>query len=154
MITEKKWSYKNEEEEKLAEHLINLEKKALEKWNKGDTSGYKEFWSKNSFTYFDGMKPKRVDDWETIAEFVKPLEGKLNVVKSEFVDPRVQIGNDMAVLTYQLFSKTSTGLEIDYNCIEVFQKESDGNWKVIHSTWSFIRPMDKDWSPFKNTNVV
>ena len=29
-----------------------------------------------------------------------------------------------------------------YNCIEVYQKETDGIWRVIHSTWSFIRPMD------------
>lgn len=155
MITEvKNWKYSSPEEEKLAEHLIGLEKKALEKWNKGDTSGYKELWSKKSFTYFDGVVSKRVENFETITEFLKKVEGNLNVVKCEFVEPRVQMGTDMAVLTYQLFSKTSSGLDIEYNCIEVFQKESDGEWRVIHSTWSFIRPMDKDWSGFKNKLVV
>ena len=47
----------------------------------------------------------------------------------------------MAVLTYQLFAKTNR-IDMEYNVIEVFQKEDD-NWRVIHSTWSFIRPMDK-----------
>ena len=56
----------------------------------------------------------------------------------------------MAVLTYQLFSKTSL-LDMEYNCIEVFQKEEDGNWRVIHSTWSIIKPMEKN---FKNVKEI
>ena len=63
----------------------------------------------------------------------------------------VQIGKDMAVLTYQLFAKTNLN-DLDYNCIEVFQREGD-EWKVIHSTWSFIRPMDKDWTKTKKVVV-
>ena len=150
----KKWKYNSPEEEKLAEYIINLEKKALDKWKNGDTSGYAELWSKKSFTYFDGVVDKRVEDYQTIAEFLKKIEGNLKFVKCEFIDPRVQIGKDMAVLTYQLFAKTSTGLDIEYNCIEVFQKEDDGQWKVIHSTWSFIKPIEKDFSSFKNKVVV
>ena len=61
--------------------------------------------------------------------------------------PAEQFGKDMAVLTYQLFAKT-TLIDMQYNCIEVFQKESD-DWHVIHSTWSFIRPMDMDFSAIK-----
>ncbi len=38
---------------------------------------------------------------------------------------------------------------MEYNCIEVYQKEADGQWRVIHSTWSFICPMDKDFTPAK-----
>ena len=38
---------------------------------------------------------------------------------------------------------------MEYNCIEVFQKETDGEWHVIHSTWSFIRPMDKKFGKEK-----
>ena len=42
MSSEKKWQYNSEEEKKLADHIISLEKAALEKWFKGDTSGYAE----------------------------------------------------------------------------------------------------------------
>ena len=31
-----------------------------------------------------------------------------------------------------------------YNVIEVFQKESDGVWRVVHSTWDKIKPYGKD----------
>ncbi len=61
----------------------------------------------------------------------------------------VQVGLDMAVLTYQLFSKTNL-IDMEYNCIEVFQKEEDGEWHVIHSTWSILRPMEKDFSKLKD----
>ena len=103
---------------------------------------------KKKFTYFDGVVSKRVDDYKTISEFLKTIEGKLFADKWDFVEPRVQIGKDMAVLTYQLFSKTSL-LDMEYNCSEVFQKEDDGIWRVIHSTWSFIEPMEKDFSKVK-----
>lgn len=38
---------------------------------------------------------------------------------------------------------------MQYNCIELFQKEDDGKWRVIHSTWSFIRPMDMNFDTAK-----
>ena len=148
MSSEPKWKYNSEEEKKIAEHIIALEEAALAKWCKGDTSGYAELWSKKNFTYFDGVVKKRVDDYATILEFIKSIDGKFSTISYNFVDPRVQVGKDMAVLTYQLFSKMATG-DIEYNCIEVFQKEDDGVWRVIHSTWSFIRPMDKDFSKLK-----
>lgn len=138
-----------EEERKLAEHIIGLEKAALDKWFKGDTSEYEQLWSKRSFTYFDAVVEKRVDDHATIAEFLKTIDGKLFADSYDFSNPRVQIGKDMAVLTYQLFAKT-TLIDMEYNCIEVYQKEEDGQWRVIHSTWSFIRPMEKNFGKAKD----
>lgn len=136
------------EEQRLAEHIIGLEKAALEKWFKGDTSGYERLWSERSFTYFDAVVTERIDDHATIAEFLKTIEGKLFADSYEFRSPRVQIGQDMAVLTYQLFAET-TLINMEYNCIEVYQKEEDGEWRVIHSTWSFIRPMEKNFNATK-----
>lgn len=136
------------EERQLAEHIIGLEKAALDKWFKGDTSGYEQLWSKRSFTYFDAVVEKRVDDHATISGFLKTIEGKLFADSYDFRSPRVQIGQNMAVLTYQLFAKT-TLIDMEYNCIEVYQKEEDGQWRVIHSTWSFIRPMEKNFNAVK-----
>ncbi len=140
--------YKTEEEQDLADHLIGLEKTALDKWFKGDTSGYAELWSKRSFTYFDAVNPERVENYATIAEFLKSIDGKLYAETYDFRNPRVQAGTDMALLTFQLFAKTNL-IDMEYNCIELYQKESDGHWRVIHSTWSFIRPMDKNFGAVK-----
>lgn len=129
------------EERLLADHLIGLEKAALDKWFKGDTSGYETLWSTRSFTYFDAVVTERVDDYETIKKFLGSIHGKLFADRFELRSPRVQAVKDMAVLTYQLFAKTNL-IDMEYNVVEVFQKEEAG-WHVIHSTWSFIRPMDK-----------
>ncbi|MBB2950779.1 nuclear transport factor 2 family protein [Sphingobacterium sp. JUb56] len=143
------WQYKTEEEKQLAAHIIGLEEAALEKWFKGDTSGYAQLWSKRSFTYFDAVETKRLEDFESMEDLFQRVEGKLSANSYEVCSPRVQIGVDMAVLTYQLFAKSNL-LDMEYNCIEVFQKEEDGNWYAIHSTWSIIRPMEKDFSKLKD----
>lgn len=142
------WHYQNKEDKQLAEHIIGLEESALEKWFKGDTSGYAELWSKRSFTYFDGVEAKRLEDFASMADLFDRVEGKLSAKSYEIRNPRVQPAIDMAVLTYQLFAKSNL-IDIDYNCIEVFQKEEDGAWRAIHSTWSIIRPMEVDFSKFK-----
>lgn len=50
------------EERQLAAHIIGLEKAALDKWFKGDTSGYEKLWSKRSFTYFDASNQCHVQN--------------------------------------------------------------------------------------------
>lgn len=130
------------EERALADEIISLEKAALDKFFKGDGSGYAALWSHRSFTYFDARYSKRVDDFPTIKNFLDTvIEGKLSAESYDFLSPRVQFGSDMAILTYQLFSKTNF-IDMEYNVVEVFQKEQ-GQWRVVHSTWSLIRPFDK-----------
>ncbi len=136
------------EEKALAAHIIGLEKAALDKWFQGDTSGYRALWSKTNFSYFDGAAPHRIDSYEEICRFLDAIEGKLFADHYDFCAPRVQFGGTMALLTYQLYAKT-TLLDMQYNCIELYRKEEDGVWRVVHSTWSFIRPMDMDFRKIK-----
>ncbi len=132
----------------LTDKIIALEKGALDKWFKGDTSGYLTIWSQKSFSYFDSFKPERIDTYAEIKDFVLAnVEGKLFADSYDFVSPRVQASDDMAILTYQLFAKTSLN-DMRYNCIEVYQREGD-DWKVVHSTWSVIRPMDMNFDRSK-----
>ena len=132
----------------MAEHIIGLERKALDKWFNGDSSGYRELWSEINFSYFDSVMPKRVDTHEEISAFVKQaVDGNLFADSYDFVNPRVQIVQDMAVLTFQLHADTSL-INMHYNCIEVYQKEGD-QWRVVHSTWSFITPLSNDFGDVK-----
>lgn len=141
--------YKNAEEEKLANELIGMEKAALEKWFNGDSSGYRDLWSKKSLCYFDAVCENRIDSYDEIAKLViERVDGKLYAKHYEVRNGRVQAVKDMAVLTYQLYSETNL-INVNYNCIEVFQQEEDG-WHVIHSTWSIIRPMEMDFSGLKD----
>ena len=103
---------------------------------------------KKSFTYFDSAKPHRIDAHADITAFLKRIEGKVFADHYDFCNPRVQFGSDMALLTYQLYAD-STLLDMKYNCIELYQKEENGEWHVIHSAWSLICPMDMDFSKAK-----
>ena len=133
------------EQIKTAEHIVNLEKTALNLWFNGQTKGYYDLWSKESFSYFDGVVTKRIDSHKEIEEVLKSIEGKLFAPDGyKFENPRVQLFGDTAILTYQLYAET-TLIDMKYNCIEVYHKEKSGEWHVVHSTWSFIRPMDMDF---------
>lgn len=141
------------EQQKIANEIIALEKAALDKYYKGDMSGYLNLWSKKNFTYFDANTVLRIDKYEEVADFLnKYVAGRMYADSYEFVSPRVQIGADMAVLTYQLHADT-TLIEMHYNVIEVFQKE-DVEWKVIHSTWDLITPFSPDVKRPKTKIIV
>lgn len=141
------WHYDNKEQETLARHIIGLEKAALNKWFNGDTSGYDQLWSHDNFSYFDAVVSERIDSHAEIEEVLATIEGKLFADSYDFRNPRVQFSNDMSmgVLTFQLFAKT-TLIDMEYNCIEVYHKEANGEWHVVHSTWSFIKPMEKNFN--------
>ncbi|MCM1490622.1 MAG: hypothetical protein NC095_07345 [Muribaculum sp.] len=128
-----------------AQHIVDLEKEALNLWFNGQTSGYDRLWSRESFSYFDGAVTKRIDSHKEIEEVFKTIEGKLFAHGGyRFENPRVQLFGDTAILTYQLYADT-TLIDMKYNCIEVYHKEATGEWHVVHSTWSFIRPMDMNF---------
>lgn len=77
------------EQIKLAEHLLALEKAALEKWFKGDSSGYLNLWSKTNFCYFDGFWATRVDEYSAIKQFIKStVDGKLHADNYHIQAPR------------------------------------------------------------------
>jgi hypothetical protein len=78
------------EERVLADHLVGLEKAALDKWFKGDTSGYETLFSTRSPTYFDAAVTERVDDHETAKKLQAAIHGKLFAESYEFRSPRVR----------------------------------------------------------------
>ena len=134
-----------EEQKQLADELIHKEVDALNRFYKGDSSGYRNLWSKDSFSYFDANTSERIDHYVEIYDFLMTrVEGKVNIESYEFLAPRVQFGLDVAVLTYHLPHDDDNPNSKHYNVIEIFQKNSDDEWKVIHSTWEGIDPAKKN----------
>jgi ketosteroid isomerase-like protein len=71
------------------------------------------------------------------------LEGKIHYDVMEFIDPKVQVRGDVAVLTYRFFSTIlnpdgSISSRTPWNCSEVFAR-MEGRWKIAHTHWSFIK---------------
>jgi uncharacterized protein (TIGR02246 family) len=122
--------------------VMALEAAAMDRWRKGDPWGFIEI-SAPDVTYFDTGTPQRINGREALrAEYAK-REGKISYDVMDFVDPRVQVCGDMAVLTYRflstrLNSESSVVSRTPWNCTEVFAR-LEGQWRIIHTHWSFIR---------------
>lgn len=143
-----------DKKEQVIKHIISLEKQALDKYYAGDMSGYYDIWSHDDFSYFDAAHDKRIDSFAEVKAFLdSKVAGKMHADSYRFVSPRVQLHSNTAILTYQLFADTNF-INMKYNVIEVFQLNSDGNWKVVHSTWDTIAPYSRDLSQDKKTDVT
>ncbi len=121
--------------------LMALESAAMNRWRQGDPWGFIEI-SAPHVTYFDTGTPQRINGREALRAEYAQREGKIFYDVMDFIDPRVQVHGDLAVLTYRFFS---TRLNPDgsilsrtpWNCTEVFAR-IEGQWAIIHTHWSFI----------------
>lgn len=120
----------------VKETIMTLEEGAMERWRKGDPWGFAEI-SAPDVSYFDTGTPSRLDGLEALkAEYAK-RKGKIHYDVMEFINPKVQVHGDTAVLSYQFFSTKlnpdgSVASRTPWNCTEVFFK-INGKWRIIHT---------------------
>lgn len=117
------------------EILIKMETAALERWGKGDPSGYLEILAPD-FDYFDPSLEHRMDGYQAISEYYEALRGKIHVEHFELIDPSVRECGDIAVLTFNYVSRQADGSTQRWNCTEIYRRDS-GQFRLIHSHWSF-----------------
>jgi RNA polymerase sigma factor (sigma-70 family) len=126
-----------------SEAIVALEKRALDRWGKGDPGGYFEIMAAEE-TYFDPTTEKRVDGLQALREHIAPFTGKIQIDRVEMIDPKVRRAGELAVLTFNLSdygASIGDGPKSDarWNSTEVFQR-IDGKWKIVHSHWSYVKP--------------
>ena len=66
--------------------IIALENAALERWGKGDPSGFLEI-SAPDVVYFDPYQEMRIDGKEALAELYKTIWGKVYFDRFELLNP-------------------------------------------------------------------
>jgi ketosteroid isomerase-like protein len=130
-----------------ARTIIAMEQRALERWGKGDPSGYFEIMAPG-MTYFDPTLAKRVDGLGALHALIDPFKGKIHIERAEMIDAKVQPQGDIAVLTFNLISHGAQfgdgpKSDVRWNSTEVYQRIS-GRWKIIHSHWSYTTPELKE----------
>ena len=126
-----------------SDDVIALERAALDKWSKGDPSGFLANYA-DDITYFDPMREARVDGLPAIRELLAPIAGKFSIDRYEILNPKVQRSGNAAVLSYNLanYKKLPNGTEQQinrWNSTSVFFREG-GRWREVHSHWSFTKP--------------
>jgi len=129
---------------KIKIEIIGLERAALERWGNGDPQGYLELMAAD-VTYFDPALEKRLDGLAAVKAYIIPFTGKIRIDSYEMINPQVQGDGEVAVLTFNLIDsvkRRDREENIRWNSTEVYRR-IEGNWKIIHSHWSYIKPQLK-----------
>ena len=119
----------------VAAEIVALETAALERWLKGDPSGFLEI-SDEGVVYFDPFIERRLDGLVALTGYYESLRGKIRAPRFEMVDPRVQVFGEAAVLTFSFVSWSQAGAPTRWNCTEVYVRRG-GAWKIVQTHWSF-----------------
>lgn len=116
--------------------IIGMERVALDRWGRGDPSGFLEI-SDPDVVYFDPYLARRIDGLDALRRYYEPARGKIRIDRYELLNPRVQALGDAAVLT---FNYVSFGGERQsrWNCTEVYVRRPEG-WRIIQTHWSFTQ---------------
>lgn len=125
-----------------ADDVIALERAALDRWGKGDPTGFLDTYAPE-ITYFDPFTARRVDGHAALADYYRPITGKVKVLRYEMIGAKVQRHGDVAVLTYNLRSEgvlpDGKEMTVRWNSTSVYARVG-GAWKMIHSHWSLTTP--------------
>ena len=122
----------------IARTIIELERQALERWGKGDPSGFLEI-SADDVVYFDPYQERRLNGIAELRALYEMIRGRVQIAHFELVNPHVQVEGTMAVLTFNYVARGTNEAMSRWNCTEVFRREGD-SWRIIQTHWSFTTP--------------
>ena len=121
-----------------AREVLALERKAMDGWLTGNPDPTLAI-SDPGITYFHAMTDKRLDGLPALRALYEGYRGMPLFDSYEIVDPNVQVGGDMAVLTY-ILARRNGDVTSRWNATQVYQRTKDG-WRVIHSHWSMTKAL-------------
>ncbi len=118
-----------------ADTIIAMERAALDRWGKGDPSGFLEICAPD-VVYFDPILEKRIDGRDALSKYYDAIRSKVSIDRHELLNPLVQRVGDAAVLTYNFVSYGEAEDEYRWNCTEVYRRSGEG-WEIIQTHWSY-----------------
>ena len=128
----------------MEETILSLEQAAMERWRNGDPLGWAEI-SAAEITYVDPGLTQPIFGIEAYKAYLKQIEGSIFTQGSEFIDPKVVVVGDAAVLTYNYRStvtepEATAASQILWNATEVYFRLA-GEWRIAHTHWSYVKHM-------------
>jgi ketosteroid isomerase-like protein len=131
----------------LEDTLMALENGAMERWRNGDPMGWAEI-SAPEVTYVDPGLTKPIAGLDEYTKYLERLKGKIIYQGSEFLNPKIAVYGDLAVMTYHYRStvKKADGSvqgQTSWNTTEVYARIA-GHWKIVHTHWSFVNHASPD----------
>lgn len=124
----------------ITREILAMESTALQMLGNTDITGYLDIYSED-VTYFDPFQERVIYGKGNMASYFRQLTKRFPVRMYEIIDPITTITEDMVMLVFGLEMHTDD-VRLKWNCTEVYCKEEDSRWRIIHTHWSFCRPMD------------
>ena len=119
------------------ETILTQSETALERWYRGDPFGYLDLMAEE-MTYFSPFMNTIIDGKSANEAMIAPLAGQIHSPGFEVRDPKLQLGEDMAVITFNLNELDEEGaLNVGWKVTEVYRQVGD-NWRTIHAHFSPI----------------
>jgi ketosteroid isomerase-like protein len=115
--------------------IIAMECAALDRWGKGDPSGFLEICAPD-VVYFDPNLERRIDGRDALSNYYEAIRGKVSIERYELLNPVVQRIGDAAVLTFNYVSYGGAEDEHRWNCTEVYRRSGE-DWEIIQTHWSY-----------------
>ena len=122
--------------EDIQAEIIALEKQALELWNNGNPDGFIDL-SSNDVVYIDPAFERKLEGKKALEEYYNQIRGKVQIDHYEMINPVVLVSPKVAVLAYD-YEAYRDGQIFKMHCTEVYRLDSLGQWKIIHTHWSFV----------------
>jgi uncharacterized protein (TIGR02246 family) len=129
------------EEPPMLETILSIEKAAMERWRNGDPLVWVEI-SAPEVSYVDPGLAKPIEGIEEYRKYLAQFIDKIHYQVSEFIDPKLALHGELAVLTYNYRSTQknpdgSIAEQILWNTTEVYARVK-GGWRIVHTHWSYV----------------
>ncbi len=121
------------------QEILSQERRALDRWSKGDPLGYLEIMAAD-VTYLDDIgAQRRVNGIEAQRAYLSSLQGKIPPHEYELQDPKVQLYGDTAVLTMRYAPSGGDGTPLPpWKATSVYRRENE-EWRIVHAHWSMVK---------------
>jgi hypothetical protein len=118
--------------------ILAKERQALDQWSAGNPAEFAVNFADGS-TYFDDIAAQiRLDGIEEIKAYLNSLQGEIPTHTYEIVDPKVQVLDHAAVLTFQYHASVGEQKGQPWKATSVYQFLNN-DWKVVHAHWSLVK---------------
>ena len=119
----------------VLETILAQDQAAFERWYKGDPWAYVGLMAEE-MTYFSPFENRLIDGKKAIEAGLAPIVGQIQVPAFEILNPKLQLGEDIAVLEFNLNENDQDGaLMAGWKVTEVYRQMGD-EWRMIHTHFS------------------
>lgn len=122
-----------------ADEILAQERRALDQWAQGNPLGYLDV-DAPDVTYFDDIAAQsRVDGVDAMRAYFASLQGRIPAHRYEILDPKVQLYDNVGILTLRFQARTLEGQPLAlWKATSVYRRSGE-EWRIVHAHWSLVK---------------